>query len=43
MVKINKSKRSSFESMSSSKSKIVLRNETSTEDKFQNVRETKLQ
>ena len=37
------SKRSSVESKSSTKSKIDLRNETSAEDKFQSVKETKLQ
>ena len=34
--------RTSFEQKSSSKSKIELRNETLAEDKFQNVKETKL-
>ena len=37
------SESSSFESKFSSKSKIDLHNETSPDDKFRNVRETKLQ
>ena len=41
-IATKQSERSSIKSRSSSKSKIDLRNETSAEDKFQNVRETKL-
>ena len=41
-IATKQSKKSSFESTSSSKPKIELHNETSAEDKFENVRERKL-
>ena len=42
-IATEQSKKSSFESKYSSKSKINLDNEASAEDKFQNAKETKLQ